>query len=316
MSFTTSDIKEIRELTGAGMLDCKKALVETDGQKEHAIDWLRQKGLSKAAKKAGRVAAEGSVSSHISTDGQVGVLLEVNCETDFVAKNESFKTFVSAVSEHVASNGAETEKWVSGETLLDQKFSGDTSLTVKDFLTQAIAKIGENIIIRRFARFNLNRSTGAVSAYIHGEGRIGVLLETTCDKTDVTSTEDFKTTLSDISMHIAAMAPEFVSMDDITSEAKEKELSVLKAKAIEEGKKPEFLEKILEGQIKKWAAGICLQEQAFVKNPDLTVKEFAKQTVDKLGGEMNIVKFVRFELGEGIEKKVDNFAEEVAQMTN
>ncbi len=315
MSFNISDVKEIRELTGAGMLDCKKALVEADGAKDKAIDWLRQKGLSKAAKKAGRIAAEGSVSSHISADGKTGVLLEVNCETDFVAKNDDFKAFASAVAEHVAANGETTSTWTSGETVLDQQFAGDTSITVKDFLTNAVAKIGENIVIRRFARFDLSEA-GAVSAYIHGEGRIGVLLETTCDKAELTTSDAYKTMLTDISMHFAAMAPEFVSMDDITEEAKEKEVAVLKAKAIEEGKKPEFLEKILVGQIKKWAAGICLQEQAFVKNPDVTVKEFAQQTASKLGGEVTITKFTRFELGEGIEKKADNFAEEVAQMTN
>ncbi len=315
MSFNISDVKEIRELTGAGMLDCKKALVEADGAKDKAIDWLRQKGLSKAAKKAGRIAAEGSVSSHISADGKTGVLLEVNCETDFVAKNDDFKAFASAIAEHVAANGETTATWTSGETVLDQQFAGDTSITVKDFLTNAVAKIGENIVIRRFARFDLSNA-GAVSAYIHGEGRIGVLLETTCDKAELTTSDEYKTMLTDISMHIAAMAPEFVSMDDITEEAKEKEVAVLKAKAIEEGKKPEFLEKILVGQIKKWAAGICLQEQAFVKNPDVTVKEFAQQTASKLGGEVTITKFTRFELGEGIEKKADNFAEEVAQMTN
>ncbi|MGH1467454.1 MAG: translation elongation factor Ts [Bdellovibrionales bacterium] len=315
MSFNISDVKEIREMTGAGMMDCKKALVEADGAKDKAIDWLRQKGLSKAAKKAGRVAAEGSVSSFVSADGKTGVLLEVNCETDFVAKNDDFKNFASAIAEHVATNGETTATWTSGDTVLDQKFSGDTSITVKDFLTTAVAKIGENIVIRRFARFDLSNA-GAVSAYIHGEGRIGVLLETTCDKADVASSDEYKTMLTDISMHIAAMAPEFVSMDNITEEAKEKEIAVLKAKAIEEGKKPEFLDKILVGQIKKWAAGICLHEQAFVKNPDLTVKEFAEQTASKLGGKVTITKFTRFELGEGIEKKADNFAEEVAQMTN
>ncbi len=236
-------------------------------------------------------------------------------ETDFVAKNDDFKEFVSAIAEHVSKNGETTASWTSGESILDQKFAKDESMTVKDYLTSAVAKIGENIVIRRFAKFDLSGS-GAVSAYIHGEGRIGVLLETTCDNADVASSEDFKTMLTDVSMHIAAMAPEFVSMDDITEEAKEKETAVLKAKAIEEGKKPEFLEKILVGQIKKWASGICLLEQAFVKNPDLTVKEFVEQTSKKLGATTTISKFTRFELGEGIEKKADNFAEEVASMTN
>lgn len=215
MAINASAIKELRELTGAGMLDCKKALVEAEGEKDKAIDWLRQKGLSKAAKKSGRIAAEGSVSAYIHGEGRIGVLLEVNCETDFVAKNEDFQQFVS-----------------------------------------------------------------------------------------------------DVSMHIAAMAPQYVSLDEITSDVKEKEKAVLKAKAIEEGKKPEFLDKILDGQIKKWAAGICLLDQPFVKNPDLTMQEYLTQTIVKIGENIVVRRFTRFELGEGIEKKVDNFADEVAQMTN
>jgi elongation factor Ts len=315
MNVSASDIKEIRELTGAGMLDCKKALVENEGAKDKAIDWLRQKGLSKAAKKAGRVAAEGSVSSHIHNDGKIGVLLEVNCETDFVAKNDDFKAFVSTLSSHIAETEAcgNTPKWTEGTTILDQKLASDDSITLKDFLTNAVAKIGENIVIRRFSRFDLSGNTGLVHAYIHGEGRIGVLMEVSTASPDA---EEAKAFVSDVSMHIAAMGPEYISMDEITTEAKEAEKAVLKAKAIEEGKKPEFLDKILDGQIKKWAAGVCLLEQPFVKNPDLTVAEFSNQTAKKLGGEFSIKRFTRFELGEGIEKKADNFADEVAQMTS
>jgi len=315
MNISASDIKEIRELTGAGMLDCKKALVENEGAKDKAIDWLRQKGLSKAAKKAGRVAAEGSVSSHIHNNGKIGVLLEVNCETDFVAKNDDFKNFVSTLSAHIAETEAcgNTEKWAEGATILDQKLASDPALTLKDFVTNAVAKIGENIVIRRFARFALTSDSGLIHAYIHGEGRIGVLMEVSTTSPEA---EESKTFVSDVSMHIAAMGPEYISMDEITTEAKEAEKAVLKAKAIEEGKKPEFLDKILEGQIKKWAAGVCLLEQPFVKNPDLTVAEFSNQTAKAIGGEFSVKRFTRFELGEGIEKKADNFAEEVASMTN
>lgn len=315
MNVSASDIKEIRELTGAGMLDCKKALVENEGAKDKAIDWLRQKGLSKAAKKAGRVASEGSVSSHIHSDGKVGVLLEVNCETDFVAKNDDFKAFVNTLTSHIAETETcgNTPKWVEGTTILDQKLASDNSVTLKDFLTNAVAKIGENIVIRRFARFDLSSNGGLVHAYIHGEGRIGVLMEVSTASPEA---EEAKAFVSDVSMHIAAMGPEYISMDEITTEAKEAEKAVLKAKAIEEGKKPEFLDKILEGQIKKWAAGVCLLEQPFVKNPDITVAEFSNQTAKKLGGDFAIKRFTRFELGEGIEKKADNFADEVAQMTS
>lgn len=317
MSISASDIKEIRELTGAGMLDCKKALVENEGAKDKAIDWLRQKGLSKAAKKAGRVASEGSVSSYIHNDGKVGVLLEVNCETDFVARNDDFKNFVNTLTSHIAETEAcgNTPKWTEGTTILDQKLASDSSITLTDFLTNAVAKIGENIVIRRFARFDLSTNTGLVHAYIHGEGRIGVLMEVSTSTAEAASSEDAKTFVGDVSMHIAAMGPEYISMGEITNEAKEAEKAVLKAKAIEEGKKPEFLDKILEGQIKKWAAGVCLLEQPFVKNPDITVAELSNQTAKELGGEFAIKRFTRFELGEGIEKKADNFADEVAQMT-
>ena len=318
MNISATDIKEIRELTGAGMLDCKKALVENEGEKDKAIDWLRQKGLSKAAKKAGRIAAEGSVSSYIHNDGTVGVLLEVNCETDFVAKNDDFKAFVSTLSKHIAETEAcgNTPKWVEGSTILTQNLSSDSSITLQEFVTNAVAKIGENIVIRRFARFDLSGNTGLVHAYIHGEGRIGVLMEVSTSTPETANSQDVKDFVKDISMHIAAMGPEYISMDEITTEAKEAEKAVLKAKAIEEGKKPEFLDKILEGQIKKWAAGVCLLEQPFVKNPDLTVAEYSNQIAKNLGGELSIKRFTRFELGEGIEKKVDNFAEEVASMTN
>ena len=318
MSISTSDIKEIRELTGAGMLDCKKALVENEGAKDKAIDWLRQKGLSKAAKKAGRVAAEGSVSSHIHSDGNIGVLLEINCETDFVAKNDDFKAFVKNISSHIATTEAcgNSTKWTSGEVILEQNLTSDSSLTLKQYLTNAVAKIGENIVIRRFARFDLSSNKGLVHAYIHGEGRIGVLLEVNTESNEKAKSEEIKTFVSDVCMHIAAMGPEYISMGEITDEAKEAEKAVLKAKAIEEGKKAEFLDKILEGQIKKWAAGVCLLEQPFVKNPDLSLQKFLEQTSAKLGETVTIKRFTRFELGEGIEKKTDNFAEEVAQMTS
>jgi elongation factor Ts len=317
MNISATDIKEIRELTGAGMLDCKKALVENEGEKDKAIDWLRQKGLSKAAKKAGRIAAEGSVSSFINDDGKVGVLLEVNCETDFVAKNDDFKIFVTKLSKHIAETDAcgNTPKWVEGTTILNQQLSSDKSITLQDFVTNAVAKIGENIVIRRFARFELSENNGLVHAYIHGEGRIGVLMEVSTSTPEAAKSDDTQDFVKDISMHIAAMGPEYISMDEITDEAKEAETAVLKAKAIDEGKKPEFLDKILVGQIKKWAAGVCLLEQPFVKNPDLTVGEITNQTAKKLGAEFSIKRFTRFELGEGIEKKVDNFAEEVASMT-
>jgi elongation factor Ts len=211
MSISATAVRELREKTGAGMMDCKKALEETQGNFDKAVDWLRTKGLSKAAKKAGRVAAEGLVQSYIHAGGRIGVLLEVNSETDFVARNEEFVAFTR-----------------------------------------------------------------------------------------------------DVAMHIAALAPQYVSQNDIDESAREREKSVLRAKAIEEGKKPEFLDKILDGQIKKWAAEICLLDQKFVKNPDKTVGEILQELIAKIGENLVVRRFVRYELGEGIEKKKEDFASEVA----
>ncbi len=215
MSINATDVKELREKTGAGMMDCKKALQETEGNFERAVDWLRAKGLSKAAKKAGRVAAEGLVTSYIHAGGRIGVLLEVNSETDFVARNDEFQAFCR-----------------------------------------------------------------------------------------------------DVAMHIAALGPQFVQQTDIDQDTRDREKSVLKAKAIEEGKKPEFLEKILDGQIKKWASEICLMDQKFVKNPDKTVAELLQELIAKIGENLVVRRFVRYELGEGIEKKKEDFATEVAAAMN
>lgn len=214
MSISATSVKELREKTGAGMMDCKKALEETSGDFDKAIDWLRTKGLSKAAKKAGRVAAEGTVASYIHAGGRIGVLLEVNSETDFVARNDAFQEFVR-----------------------------------------------------------------------------------------------------DVGMHIAALAPQYVKVDEIPEDVREREKAVLRAKAIEEGKKPEFLDKILDGQIKKWAAEICLLDQKFVKNPDQTVGERLQELIAKIGENIVVRRFVRYELGEGIEKKQEDFAAEVAAVT-
>jgi elongation factor Ts len=214
MSISATDVRDLREKTGAGMMDCKKALEESSGNFDKAVDWLRAKGLSKAAKKAGRVAAEGLVNAYIHAGGRIGVLVEVNSETDFVARNEHFQTFVR-----------------------------------------------------------------------------------------------------DVAMHIAASGPQYVQMTDIPQEARDREAAVLRAKALEEGKKPEFLEKILDGQLKKWAAEICLLDQKFIKNPDVSVGQLLQEMVGKIGENLVIRRFVRYELGEGIEKKKEDFAAEVAAAT-
>ena len=280
-------VKELREKTGAGMMDCKKVLTETDGDMEKAAELLRERGIAKAAKKSGRVAAEGLVCSYVSEDKKVGAIVEVNAETDFVAKNEEFRTFVADIAEIVANtNPADVE------ALLAVKYKNEEK-TVKEVLTDKIATIGENMTIRRFARFE---TTGLVESYIHGDGKIAVLVELA--KGD-------STVAKDVCMQIAAAKPEYLNREEVPAEAVNKEMEILKVQAMNEGKPAEIAEKMVKGRIGKFYSEICLLDQEFVKDPSVKVGEM----VASKGGE--IVRFARFETGEGIEKKEENFAEEV-----
>ncbi len=284
---TAELVKQLREKTGAGMMDCKKVLTETDGDMEKAAELLRERGIAKAAKKSGRVAAEGLVCSYVSEDKKVGAIVEVNAETDFVAKNEEFKAFCADVAEIVAkTNPADVE------ALLVEKYK-DTDKTVQETLTGKIATIGENMTIRRFARFETN---GLVESYIHGDGKIAVLVELA--KGDSTLAKD-------VCMQIAAAKPEYLKREDVPADAVNKEMEILKAQAMNEGKPAEIAEKMVQGRIGKFYSEICLLDQEFVKDPNVKVGAM----VSSKGGE--IVRFARFEKGEGIEKKEENFAEEV-----
>ena len=284
---TASQVKDLREKTGAGMMDCKKVLTETDGDMEKAIELLRERGIAKAAKKSDRIAAEGLVAAYVSEDKKVGAVVEANSETDFVAKNEEFKTFVADVAEQVAVKAPKTV-----EELLNQK-SIKEDKTVGEVLTDKIAKIGENMTIRRFERFE---SAGLVEKYIHGDGKIGVLVDIENGDEELAK---------DICMQIAAAKPEFLNKEAVPQERLDKEMEILKAQAMNEGKPEAIAEKIVQGRIGKFYSEICLVEQDFVKNPDITIKEL----LSSKGA--NIVRFARFEKGEGIEKKEENFAEEV-----
>ena len=284
---TAELVKQLREKTGAGMMDCKKVLTETDGDMEKAAELLRERGIAKAAKKSGRIAAEGLVCSYVSEDKKIGAIVEVNAETDFVAKNEEFRSFVADVAEIVAK---ENPKDV--EALLQVKYKNEDK-TVQEVLTGKIATIGENMTIRRFARFETN---GLVESYIHGDGKIAVLVELA--KGDSVLAKD-------ICMQIAAAKPEYLKRDEVPAEKVEKEMEILKAQAINEGKPAEIAEKMVQGRIGKFYSEICLLDQEFVKDPSVKVGAM----VSSKGGE--IVKFARFEKGEGIEKKEENFAEEV-----
>jgi len=285
---TASQVKDLREKTGAGMMDCKKVLTETDGDMEKAIELLRERGIAKAAKKSDRIAAEGLVAAYVSEDGKVGAVVEVNSETDFVAKNDEFRAFVNDVAEQVAKeNPADVEALLSQKSIKEDK-------TVSEVLTDKIAKIGENMSIRRFARFET--TDGLVEKYIHGDGKIGVLVELSGGDTELAK---------DVCMQIAAAKPEFLNEESVPAERLEKEMEILKAQAMNEGKPEEIAEKIVKGRVGKFYSEICLVDQEFVKNPDMKVKDLlASKGVEAKA-------FVRFEKGEGIEKKEENFAEEV-----
>jgi len=290
---TASQVKELREKTGAGMMDCKKVLAETNGDEEKAIELLRERGIAKAAKKSDRIASEGLVETYITPDGKIGVAVEVNAETDFVAKNEEFRSFVKDVAKQIAeSNPADVED------LLSQNSIVETGKTVKEVLTDKIAKIGENMSIRRFERFE---ATDFVESYIHGDGKIAVLV-------DVKGAD--KVFAKDVCMQIAAARPEFLDRASVPQDRVEKEMEILKAQAMNEGKPAEIAEKMVQGRIGKFYGEICLVEQEFVKDPDIKVGDLAKQK----GCE--VMKFARLEKGEGLQKREENFAEEVAKQIN
>lgn len=306
MSISASMVKELREKTNAGMMDCKKALEEAKGDFEAAVEWLRVKGLSAAAKKADRVAAEGVV--HAVTSGKTAALVEVNSETDFVARNEHFKAFVNDVVGHVVEAAHTTEN------LLEQMFHKNKTQKVGDALKEAIAKIGENLVIRRAEKYSAD-DKGLVYTYIHGEGKIGVMVELAASTPEVAHSEAAKVCASDVCLHIAAMNPMALSQDQIPADVVAKEKDILKQKNLESGKKPEMVDKIVEGQIRKFLAENCLLEQAFVKNPDLKVGDYVKECGKKAGGDLTVKRFTRYELGAGIEKKQVDFAAEVAAQT-
>lgn len=300
MSISANLVKELREKTSAGMMDCKKALEETKGDFEAAVDWLRKKGLASAAKKADRVAAEGLVASLVANNSKTGVLVEVNSETDFVAKNDAFKHFVADVANLVATLNPVP---ADATALLETKTA--SGKTLSESLKEIIATIGENLVVRRFARVD---TTGFAHTYIHGDGKIGVLVELATTG----SGDAIKTLANDICLHVAAMNPLAVSRDEVSADVVTKEREILKAKAIEQGKKAEMVDKIVEGQINKFLAESCLLDQAFVKNPDLKVKDHVAAVAKTVGTEITLKRFVRFNLGEGIEKKSSDFAAEVA----
>jgi elongation factor Ts len=301
MAVTAGMVKELRELTGAGMMDCKKALNETNGNIDDAIEHLRKHGQAKAEKKAGRIAAEGMVNVVVLGDG-TGAIVEVNSETDFVAKNKEFQDFVDDVSRQALNT--ETK---DVEAFFTEAWINDSSKTVKDVLVEKIATIGENLNIRRFEKIV---SDGIVVAYVHGGGRIGVLLEA---DTDVVN-DDIKVALKNIAMQIAAMSPRYVSRDEVSQEYMDREKDILKAQAmLENPEKPEnIIEKMIIGRLNKNLREVCLLDQTYVQDGDLTVAKYIDKVAKENGANLSINKFFRYETGEGIERKEEDFAAEVA----
>ncbi len=302
MSITASMVAELREKTGAGMMDCKKALTEAGGNMEEAIDLLRKKGLSAAAKKSGRVAAEGLVAA-AGEDG-AGVLVEVNAETDFVAKNEAFQGFVASVAQVVLENDPGDV-----EALNALSFPG-TDRNVAEELTHQIATIGENMNIRRFVRFEAK--PGTVASYIHGGGKIGTLVEL---QTEKGSDEAVSALARQLAMHVAAANPQYLSRDEVPEDVVAREKEIMATKAKESGKPENIIPKIVEGQLGKFFSEICLLEQAYVIDPDLKVEKVVADLAKQVGAEVKLTRFARYQLGEGLEKKADDFAAEVAALS-
>lgn len=302
MAFTAKDVAALREKTGCGMMDCKKALEASNGNFDAAIDFLREKGLAAATKKAGRIAAEGVAFACVSEEGNVGVDIEVNAETDFVAKNAEFQHFVNTCAETViAQNPADVD------ALLTCKAVG-TDKTIDDLLKEKIQTIGENIKIRRFKRME-----GVVAAYIHAAGKIGVLVKFDTSA-EVAAKDEFKEYAKNVAMQIAAIAPQYLDQQSVPTEVVEHEKGILKEQIINDGKPAAIADKIVAGRLGKFYKEICLLDQAYVKDGDLSVQQYTDTTAKALGGDIKIVDYVRFEKGEGLEKREDNFADEIANM--
>ena len=310
MAITAAQVKELREMTGAGMMDCKKALTATEGDMDKAVEFLREKGLATAQKKASRVAAEGLCKTLVSEDGKKAVVVEVNAETDFVAKNEVFQTFVKEVVEQAADTDA-----ADIDAFKAEKWALDTSMTVDEKLAAMIAKIGENMNIRRFEK--IVSEDGIVVSYIHAAGKIGVLVEAKTENND----ERVKEALKNVAMQVAALNPKYVSTDDVPEEYKEHEKEILIAQAKNDPKnanKPEnIIEKMITGRLAKELKEICLLEQEYVKAENKeTVAKYLEMVSKEVGTPVELKRFVRFETGEGLEKKNEDFAAEVAAQMN
>ena len=304
MAVTAQMVKELREMTGAGMMDCKKALVETDGDIEKAVEVLREKGLSKAAKKAGRIAAMGLVKTAFADGGTAAAIVEVNSETDFVAKNDEFIGFVEKLAQMALESDA-----ADMESFMALPYDSEDA-TVQDALTSKIAKIGENMSIRRFERF---AQPGTVyTGYIHNNGQIGVIV----GMKTAASSDEIATCAKDVAMQVASMSPKFLNESEVDPDWLENEKKIAREQLLNEGKKEELLDRIIPGKVKAILKEVCLVDQKFVKDSDITVEQYVKNCAAELGKDAELASMVRYEVGEGIEKKEEDFAAEVAAQMN
>lgn len=300
-NFTNKDIMKLREQTGVGMMDCKKALIATDGDFEEAIKYLREKGMASAAKKASRVAAEGLVNCLVADDKKTAVVLEVNCETDFVARSEQFVALVDKLSKHILTSDAKTVEELLAEQFEDGK-------TGNDLVAEAVASIGEKISVRRFTKFALDVD-GIIASYIHMGGKIGVLVEikSAGDK------DALQELAKNLAMQVAAAKPEFLNKEDVDPAKLENEKEILTAQSRNEGKPEAVIEKMVLGRINKYYKEVCLIEQEYVRDNSMTIKQVVAECEKAVGCPVTVSAFVRYEMGEGIEKRVDNFVDEIAE---
>jgi elongation factor Ts len=301
-------VKQLRERTGAGMMECKKALQEANGDLAEAEVILRKRGISSAAKKESRSTKQGLIASNIASDGRLGVLVEVNCESDFVARTEAFQTLVSDIASHITQMKpkyvrpevlTETERanFKANEALYEQKFAGDHNTTVGELVKTKIAKLGENIAISRFDVYEVS-GAGAVGSYIHTGGQIGVLLELTAKNDASSKKEEFKTVMRDVAMQVAAIPSQFVSKEDIPADVLDKERKIQRERAINEGKPEKMADKIAEGRLAKFYEEVCLLEQPFIRENTVSVRDLIKTASTKIGDELNVARFVRFKVGD------------------
>lgn len=305
-NFTSADVMKLREQTGVGMMDCKKALVATDGNFDEAVKYLREKGMASAAKKQSRVAAEGLVKCYISDDKKTGVCVEINCETDFVARSDQFIALVDNIAHHIAQSNATTV-----EAVFEEAYFADNSKTLAMLVAEATAAIGEKISLRRFTKYVL-ADDGIVASYIHMGGTIGVMTEVK----STASAEDLQELVFNLCMQIAASKPTVVSIADVDASQLDSEREILTAQAKNEGKPEAVIAKMVEGRIHKFYKEVCLLEQEYVRDGSMSVKQVIADVAKKTGADITVTRFVRYEMGEGIEKRVDNFAEEIAAQLN